>query len=844
MKYSAYYTVYDKIISMNEITEFQFLYSNYSLSDLSLSLLDNITQELIEQTIENVTNIYNEGFNLFRENIFKDFQKDYVLNYLEFELNSTANKYNKDQTAGSNYLINHLNTSTKEVIENIVNLFFEKANEVYNINDITNSFEQAQNKSMEKYSFKNNFDDFSSLIIKDIINFSEMSILRYSEEQNEFKSIIKIIFEDKFKEYVNNYINNIGYDYLIQIINEDYEMNIADSFRFFNTNIKDIYNFMNVLIDTSELKALGYELIVGIINNFPYVRGKIMEIIPDKITKIIYPKIEIFKSEIQTKITKVYISYITSEKVLNYLSSEYSSNVYNLIPKSYSDSFYAILEDDFNSLISDSIVNIKDLYNTNITENLNKFNETFYGYEKLIKDKIWGVVPLKLDYEWFSLNKKIKETDSKVNEYDIEILFNTNIDTEEKIDEFFNSQLVYYLQSIIVGYNNQVKIGQDNLKYNFDNFDFNLSYDNVKNELKSINFEENITSIKYNIEKTINNINTIEIISGLSEKLEEYSENIEFTGFTSSNNRRLEEQYSNEPFNVTYIEDGIKILKDKYTNFQKEILNDNTFGTIANQKYSFNNYFTESALHLTDYFYSYQSLISIYTNSSDIENLFNKMNNAAKEIRTLYIEFSNSHSKLIDNTIDTVRKQVLVLWEKTRENINKYIYTSLNKIFAEKFKSINNIPLQYFYSREIPNIGTITLNNEKGEKIISVNVTLQSVDSNANYELNKSNLYDFSLIMNAGSAIYMSLESTIGDFYQATTEGYLASGDIGVKTDYILHDQSVEIDAYYTQNNTQYFNILKQYNFNTNNWDVLLNNTEENIVKDNIHMKKTYRKRW
>ncbi len=85
MKYSAYYTVYDKIISMNEITEFQFLYSNYSLSDLSLSLLDNITQELIEQTIENVTNIYNEGLNLFRENIFKDFQKDYeeILNYLE-----------------------------------------------------------------------------------------------------------------------------------------------------------------------------------------------------------------------------------------------------------------------------------------------------------------------------------------------------------------------------------------------------------------------------------------------------------------------------------------------------------------------------------------------------------------------------------------------------------------------------------------------------------------------------------------------------------------------------------------------------------------------------------------
>ena len=62
------------------------------------------------------------------------------------------------------------------------------------------------------------------------------------------------------------------------------------------------------------------------------------------------------------------------------------------------------------------------------------------------------------------------------------------------------------------------------------------------------------------------------------------------------------------------------------------------------------------------------------------------MNKAAEEIRTLYIEFSNNHFQLIDNTIDTVRKKVLVLWEKTRENINNYIYTSLNNIFADKFK--------------------------------------------------------------------------------------------------------------------------------------------------------------
>ena len=62
------------------------------------------------------------------------------------------------------------------------------------------------------------------------------------------------------------------------------------------------------------------------------------------------------------------------------------------------------------------------------------------------------------------------------------------------------------------------------------------------------------------------------------------------------------------------------------------------------------------------------------------------MNKAAQEIRIWDIEFSNNHSQLIDNTIETVRKQVLFLWEKTRENINKYIYSSLNKIFCWKIQ--------------------------------------------------------------------------------------------------------------------------------------------------------------
>ena len=91
-------------------------------------------------------------------------------------------------------------------------------------------------------------------------------------------------------------------------------MNIADSFRFFKTNIKDIYNFMNILIDTSELKALGNELIVGIINKFSYVREKIIEIIAEKITKFIYHKLQFSILKLKLKLLKYILIILLVKK--------------------------------------------------------------------------------------------------------------------------------------------------------------------------------------------------------------------------------------------------------------------------------------------------------------------------------------------------------------------------------------------------------------------------------------------------------------------------------------------------------------------------------------------------
>ena len=112
-----------------------------------------------------------------------------------------------------------------------------------------------------------------------------------------------------------------------------------------------------------------------------------------------------------------------------------------------------------------------------------------------------------------------------------------------------------------------------------------------------------------------------------------------------------------------------------------------------------------------------------------------------KNYKELYIEFSNNYSQVIYNIINTVRKQVLVLWEKSRENINNNIHTSLNKIFCWK------IQIKNFIVEKLQYIGPLNLNNEKGEKIISVNVILHSVDSNSNNELYKQIYIIFLLLL-------------------------------------------------------------------------------------------------
>ena len=844
--FNAYYSVYDKVISISDVTEFEFLNMTYSISSITLELLESETNSLVEQAVDSLHEIYENYLKTFRTKVIENFDQYFnqILSRLEYQFNATSNKYNINQNPESNYVINKINVSTATIMDNIVDLFFEKSDEVYSPDNLRTSFEFAQEKALDVHSFKNKVSDFSSLILTDILEFYEMSIQRFRQEKYEFQAAINGFFISAFKEYAKLYIENVGQSYLEQIIKEDYNMNIDNVFRFFNTNIKDIYNFDDVLLDTAELKGLGYKLIVGIRDSFPYVREKILEIIPGKIETVIYPKLDVFKNEIQNKMVELFINYITGKDSDSYMKNKFSNKIYELIPKTYNDAFRAILKDHFNEFITPSINNIKNQYKTDILDNLNLFNQTYYGYEVLIVNKVAQVTVTKLEGNWFLLSKIIDRFNPQIEKYNVILELTVSDNKKTNIITFLNN-IESPLQAILTGYNNQVGYGQKQLNDALDHYalEFPSSYNLIKQDIEKLDIENNIRAIKANLELLVFDFYLIiqEEFKKIPNQLQNECESINFEGFakkTNTNTRRLDDS-SYQSYNLTILENSIKNIENLYISFKDKVLSDDTFKTVEHKKYSFSNYFTGTASHLTDYFYAYQSLVALYTDNTRIEKLFNKLEEDATKIRKYLIEFTNTQTGLIDNTVDVVRSGIKQSWIKSRPIINKYLYSTLDDIFKRKFKDINNIDLVTFNNITNPDIGTLKL-----EDFLSVNVKIKNIEAQSSYEVKKQNDYDFKVNINAGSAIYLELESTIENSIKYSTEGYLANGNIGLSADYILHDMSVDIDSSYVQTENEYYNYLKEYDFENNEWEVLIKDNVTVPKFDNIHMRKSYRKRW
>ena len=118
------------------------------------------------------------------------------------------------------------------------------------------------------------------------------------------------------------------------------------------SSIRDTNNFVKDLLDNEELKVdLGYNLIQRFIQIYPEIRKELNLFIHNKFIDIVYPKIERFKDDIETKIVDLFVKIIEeNNKKLKY---KLSSEIYELIPKKLDSPFKAIIAEIFDNDIKE-----------------------------------------------------------------------------------------------------------------------------------------------------------------------------------------------------------------------------------------------------------------------------------------------------------------------------------------------------------------------------------------------------------------------------------------------------------------------------------------------------------
>ena len=143
-----------------------------------------------------------------------------------------------------------------------------------------------------------------------------------------------------------------------------------------NSEIIDTYEIINTLLNTAELKGLGYNLVKTFLDTIPKIKTKVESLIPRKVETVVYSKIDMFKKNVRTKIIDLFVNTIEEENK----KLDFHSKIYDLIPKYFISTFKATLANIFNEKIESTIDLIKESYKSKVSSDLSLLVQNFERY--------------------------------------------------------------------------------------------------------------------------------------------------------------------------------------------------------------------------------------------------------------------------------------------------------------------------------------------------------------------------------------------------------------------------------------------------------------------------------
>jgi len=273
----------------------------------------------------------------------------------------------------------------------------------------------------------------------------------------------------------------------------------------------------------------------------------------------------------------------------------------------------------------------------------------------------------------------------------------------------------------------------------------------------------------------------------------------------------------------------------------KKILTYNKYDNIVSQKTGFTTATLNSASTLTNDFYAYKHLIAQYTDNSQIDNYFGLLENDAKEIRNNVVTFVFDCSNEIKDTLNIISKGMRDSWYEIRKDINPYLYETLDEVFTEKLRNLNDLSENKNITEDYKSKPLIVeLVNSNREILGTIDFDINVVEQKFGYSLKRLNDHDLTMDVYVKAALDLTATTSVNNKIAEIMSRRLASGKVGVSANYILHDKSVDIDAYANLDEVNY-TVAVEAMKSMEDWQEIYK-TEKHIPALKHNLKRKYRR--
>jgi hypothetical protein len=838
--FEAYETISENINSLTNITNFEFLNMTFSVRDITREALNEAVSSILNDIDKTMRDTYQEKFNALLDTIKKDLDAKFnkILEVINYEYTTTVTYYNNNRKIfkGNNTLKTNLNIELRaDTIQQIkhggVYLFIEKINEVYSESALKSRFYEYQLKAIEKYGFSFNFIDFLTEVKDAITSISYLSYQRLAIEKTKFQSKIVEFYREAFRKIIIEFIYGKGRDYLTYSINFDYENNIYHDFSLMKAAINQTYYTVKTLLNTPELRGLGYVLVTEFVEVFPYVESEIKKIIPNKVEDVIYPKIDSFIKNSIEKISNLYVESLEGEN--NKIITQLSHKVSELIPKKLDSPFKAVISDIFSQNILNSVNEIKNLYNSSVNKGLEEVLYYLDDYGTQISQAVSLAAISEVDERWYSSLFILEDYHKEYEKYNNNAEFKLNVQKTDSLVSFINLNIIPSIKIIYQKFEEQVNSGQIILENALSSFTVGSIVKKIKLDFSTTQMKTNVLSISNQIVTKFTELRT-EIINQFSNfkdtfitKVSDY--NIE--GFGKKRLRNLED------YNLKDIETVLNEVENKYKSFIQNLLDSDDYTQITTRKSGLVTSLSNTASTFTNDFYSYKILIQQYTDIQKIEKYFKKLEEDATKIRNDTMNFIFEYSQIIDNAVKSIHTNRLQSWPVIRTSINSYIFTTLDNVYKSKLANLVKLSFNSDMINKKISIPQLKVKDENGDTLNTIDITVKDLNINYGYSLEKLNDYDFKLDVYSGGNVDLTIVTNIDKRIIETISGKLGSGTIGATANYTLHDRSLDYEGYVRVNDVNYSVSAVDVDGNA-----LYNNNPSDKAKT-INMKKKVRSR-